>query len=312
MNNLKVFAGSSHPELAHEICENLGMELGKSEIIQFSNENLFVKILENVREADVFVIQTSSPPLSDNLMELFIMIDALKHASAKRITAVLPYFPYTRSDKKDQPRISITARLLADLIETSGANRVITMDLHAPQVQGFFRIPADQMRAIPIIVEYLKNSDLSNTVLVAGDAGEIKDVTRYANRLNLPIAIIDKRRFGNDEKPKAVNIIGEVEGKNALIIDDEIASGGTLLEATSFLLKHGVKDVTFACTHPVLSGSAIKKLENSPLKEIVVTNTIPVPKEKRIPRIKVLSVASLLANAIKNIHGGESVSALFD
>ncbi len=310
---LKVFAGSSHKALAIEICEHLDISLGKSELIKFSNENLFVKILENVREEDVFVVQTSVSPVNEGIVELLIMIDALKHASAKRITAVIPYFPYVRSDKKDQPRISITARLMADLLETAGAHRVITMDLHSDQIQGFFRIPLDQLRATPIICGYLKEKKLDDYVMVAADAGEIRDVRRYANRLGLPIAIIDKRRSGNDEKPKAVNIIGDVEGMNALLVDDEIASGKTIIEAVSFLKSKGkVNKVMAACTHPVMSGKATELLTNSPLEEIVVTNTIPIPQEKITSKIKVLSVAKLFANAIQNVHNGESVSSLFE
>ena len=310
---LKVFAGSSHKTLAVEICEHLGIPLGKSELIKFSNENLFIKILENVREEDVFVVQTSVSPVNEGIVELLIMIDALKHASAKRITAVVPYFPYVRSDKKDQPRISITARLMADLLETAGADRVITMDLHSDQIQGFFRIPLDQLRATPIICGYLKEKKLDDYVMVAADAGEIRDVRRYANRLQLPIAIIDKRRSGNDEKPKAVNIIGDVEGMNALLVDDEIASGKTVIEAVNFLKTKGkVKNILAACTHPVFSGNAPEVLTNSSLEEIVVTNTIPIKPERMTHKIKVLSVAKLFANAIQNVHNGESVSSLFE
>jgi ribose-phosphate pyrophosphokinase len=310
--DIRVIGGSAHPTLARDICKHLGIDLWPSTVVRFSNENMLVQIEENVREADVFVIQPSCPPVSDGIVELLMTIDALKHASAGRITAVLPYFPYARSDKKDRPRISITARLMADLLQTAGANRVITMDLHSPQVQGFFRIPADQLLATPIICEYLaSHRDLSNYVLVAGDVGESKDVGAYANRLNLPMAIVDKRRDGDDENARATNLIGEVEGKKALIIDDEIASGGTMMEATRFVLDRGASAVEAACVHPVLSGKAVDRIDSSPLTSLVVTDTLPLAPEKRIPKIEVLSVAPLFAQAIKAIHNGSSVSRLF-
>jgi ribose-phosphate pyrophosphokinase len=312
IGDIKILSGTAHPQLARDICKHLGMELCRSSVVRFSNENMLVQIEENVREADVFVIQPSCAPVSDGIIELLMTIDALKHASASRITAVLPYFPYARSDKKDRPRISITARLMADLLQTAGANRVLTMDLHSPQVQGFFRIPVDHLAAAPIICDYLRESrDLSNYVLVAGDVGESKEVGNYANRLNLPIAIVDKRRYGDDESPRATNLIGDVTGKVALIIDDEIASGGTLMEASRFVLARGAVAVEAAVVHPVLSGKAIERLEASPLRSLVVTDTIPIPPHKRIDRIEVRSVAPLLADAIKAIHDGSSVSRLF-
>jgi ribose-phosphate pyrophosphokinase len=312
MRDIRILGGSAHPDLARSICEYLGVEPSPTSVVRFSNENMMVQIEENVREADVFVIQPSCPPVSDGIVELLITIDALKHASAARITAVLPYFPYARSDKKDRPRISITARLMADLIETAGAHRVLTMNLHSPQVQGFFRIPADQLLAHPIVCDHLRaHRDLRDTVLVAGDVGESKDVGTYANRLNLPMAIVDKRRDGDDENARATNLIGDVEGKTALIIDDEIASGGTMMEATRFVLDRGARAVEAACVHPVLSGKAVDRIASSPLRALVVTDTIPVPPEKRIEKIEILSVAPLFAEAIKAIHDGSSVSHLF-
>ncbi|GAK49671.1 ribose-phosphate pyrophosphokinase [Candidatus Moduliflexus flocculans] len=309
---LKIFSGSSHPELAKAICEYNEIPLGASEIIKFSNENIMVRLLENVRGSDVFVVQTSCPPVNEGIMEMLIMIDALRYASAERITAVIPYFPYARSDKKDKPRISITARLMADLLQTAGAHRVLTMDLHSPQIQGFFHVPIDQLIAAPLICDYFRNKDLSNAVLVAGDVGESKSIGRYANRLNLPIAIIDKRRDGDDEKARAVHLIGEVQGKDALIIDDEIASGGTLLEAAQFLKRYGVKSVSAAAVHPVLSGRAVERLHQIELDELVVTNTIPLGgKQSQYDKFKVLSVAPLLGDAIMRIHNGDSVSKLF-
>jgi ribose-phosphate pyrophosphokinase len=310
--DIKVIGGTAHRGFARDICAHLGIELCRSSVVRFSNENMLVQIEENVREADVFVVQPSCPPVSDGLVELFITIDALKHASAGRITAVLPYFPYVRSDKKDRPRISITARLMADLIETAGAHRVLTMDLHSPQVQGFFRIPADQLQAAPILCDYLRGSrDLSNHVLVAGDVGESKEAGQYANRLHLPIAIVDKRRAGDDEQARATNLIGEVEGKVALIVDDEVASAGTLLEAARFVLERGAVAVEACAVHAVLSGRAIERIEASPLRQLVVTDTMPLPPEKQIDRIHVQSVARLFAEAIRAIHDGSSVSRLF-
>jgi len=308
---VKIFTGSAHPELAREICADLGLPLGKSELVRFANENMMVKILENVRESDVFVIQPSASPVSDTLVELLIMLDALKHASAGRITAVLPYFPYVRSDKKDKPRISIAARLMADLIQTAGATRVLTMDLHSPQIQGFFHIPVDQLIAAPILCDHLARRDLSETVLVASDFGEAKEVGVYANKLNLPIAIIDKRRHADDDRAIATNLVGSVKGKVALLVDDEVASGGTLVEACNFLIQAGAKAVEAAAVHPVLCGPALERLAQSSIRSFVFTNTLPVPAEKKLDRFTVLSVAPLFAQAIRAIHEGDSVSALF-
>ncbi len=310
--DIKVISGSAHPELARDICKHLGVEPSKTRTVRFSNENMMVQIEENVREADVFLVQPSCAPVSDGIVELLLTIDALKHASASRITAVVPYFPYARSDKKDRPRISIAARLMADLLQTSGAQRVLTMNLHSPQVQGFFRIPVDQLLAEPILCDYLSaDRDLSNTVVVAGDVGEAKDVGRYANRLKLPLAIVDKRRDADDEVPRATHLIGDVEGKRALIVDDEIASGGTLVEAARFVLDRGAVKVEAAAVHAILSGSAIERISSSALKSLVVTDTVPVTPDKRIDKISVLSVAQLFAKAIRAIHDGQSVSHLF-
>jgi ribose-phosphate pyrophosphokinase len=273
---------------------------------------MLVQIEENVREADVFVVQPSCPPVSDGLVELLITLDALKHASAGRITAVLPYFPYARSDKKDRPRISITARLMADLLQTAGANRVLTMDLHSPQVQGFFRIPVDQLLAAPIICDYLvATKNLRDYVIVAGDIGEAKGAEVYAHRLRLPLAIVDKRRDGDNEQPKAVHLIGDVTDKTALIVDDEIASAGTVIEAARFVATRGAAAIEAAAVHGILSGRAIERLARSLLRSVVVTDSVPVPPEKRSDKLTVLSVAPLFAAAIKAIHHGDSVSALF-
>jgi ribose-phosphate pyrophosphokinase len=310
--DIKIFSGSAHPALGRAICTHLGLPLGCSRLVRFSNENMLVQIEENVREADVFVVQPSCPPVSDGLVELLITLDALKHASAGRITAVLPYFPYTRSDKKDRPRISITARLMADLLQAAGANRVLTMDLHSPQVQGFFRIPVDQLLAAPIICDHLiATRNLRDYVIVAGDIGEAKGAEVYAHRLHLPVAIVDKRRSGDNEQPKAVHLIGDVAGKIALIVDDEIASAGTVIEAARFVMAHGAAAVETAAVHGVLSGRAVERLAQSPLRSVVVTDSVPVPPEKRSNQLTVLSVAPLFAAAIKAIHHGDSVSALF-
>jgi ribose-phosphate pyrophosphokinase len=311
-DDIKLISGTSHPELAGQIADCLGIALTRTRTVRFGNENILFQCLENVREADVFVVQTSCPPVSDGLVELLIMIDALKHASARRITAVLPYFPYARSDKKDRPRISITARLIADLLQTAGADRVLTMNLHSPQVQGFFHVPVDQLDATPLVCDYLlKTTTLQDTVLVAGDVGEAKDLEQYAQRLNLPMAIIDKRRHDDSEQPVAVGLIGDVDGRDALIIDDEVASAGTMMAAVDYLKSRGARRIEAAAVHPVLSGKANAKLDASPIGRLVVTNSIPIPPERGSAKIEVVSVAQLFADAIYAIHSGTSVSELF-
>lgn len=310
-DKLKVFSGSAHPELAQEMCDLLEIELGEMTIHKFANDNIKVKIEENVRNADVFVVQPSTIPVNEGLMELLIIIDAIKHASANRITAVVPYYPYARSDKKDEPRISITARLVADLLETAGADRILTMDLHSPQIQGFCRIPADQLQALPILCDYLQANLDSNYVVIAADSGGVKMTAEYASHLHLPLAIIDKRRFADDDKAAVLNIVGDVKGKKAIIFDDEISTGGTLVEAAEELLSFGVVEVSAGIVHPVLVGNAKEKVANSKLKELVVTNSLPVPPEKKLKRMTILSVAPLFAEAIRRIHNGESVSSLF-
>ncbi|MBD3311607.1 MAG: ribose-phosphate diphosphokinase [Candidatus Magasanikbacteria bacterium] len=311
-NDLIIFSGSSHEKFAEAVAAKLFKKLGERTTTKFSNENIMIQVRENVREKDVFVIQTSCPPVHENFMELLIFIDALKHASASRITAVLPYMPYVRSDKKDQPRISITARLVADLLETAGADRVLTMDLHSHQVQGFFRIPVDQLRAVNTLCEKLRQLDLNqdNAVLIAADAGEAKHIGAFANRLDLPFAIIDKRRTGNDEKPKAVGIVGDVKDKICAIIDDEIASGGTLIQATNFLLNQGANKVMAAVTHGVFSGSACGRIKESAISKVIATDTIPACNP--LPdKIEYITVTDLFAEAIKRIHTGESISHIF-
>jgi ribose-phosphate pyrophosphokinase len=311
---MKVFSGSSHPDLASGIATHMGMPLGRLKVTRFSNENIKVKVEENVREADVFVIQSSCPPVSDNLMELLILIDALKFASAARITAVLPYFPYARSDKKDEARISITARLVADLLETAGADRVLTMTRHAPQILGFFRKPADQLLATPILSNYFKTKDLSNTTVVATDAGAAKFAGHFAKRLSVPMAIIDKRRFDDSEKAQSVALIGDVKNRDAIIYDDEIATGGSIKEAARILRELGARSVRVGVTHPVFSGSALETLTSANLDELVVTDSIPVSAERarQLPNLKVLSTAALFGDAILRIHGGRSISEMMD
>ncbi len=308
---LKVFAGSSHEVFAEGICNYLDIPLGESHSATFSNENMLVQIDESVRGADVFVVQTSCPPVHDNLFEMLIMIDALRGASAARITAVMPYIPYIRSDKKDRPRISITARLVADMLETAGVDRVLTMDLHAPQTQGFFRMPVDQLIGAGPLCEVLERKKGDDWILVAADAGEAKDLGRFANRLELPMAIIDKRRYSDDEQPQAEHLIGDVEGKTAIIVDDEIASGRTLVEASNFLVEHGAAEVRAVATHPVFSPGAVERLDASPLERVTITDTLPSETDETNATIETLSVAPLFAEAIGRIHDGRSVSALF-
>ncbi|MCC6165642.1 MAG: ribose-phosphate pyrophosphokinase [Caldilineaceae bacterium] len=308
---LRIFACSSNPALAEEMCACLGISLSKLTITRFSNDNLFVQVLENVRERDVFVVQSCTQPVSDNLMELMITMDALRSASARRITAVIPYYSYARSDKKDAPRISITGRLIADLLQTAGANRVLTMDLHAPQVHGFFSVPVDHLTAVPLMTDYIGQSyDLSNTAVVAADAGGAKRVGRVAARLKLPMAIIDKRRVG-DQNVHQGFVVGEVKGKNAIVFEDEIATGSTMVTTIHTLRDAGVETIIAGATHPILVGDAVQNLSSSPLQELIVTNTCAVGPEKRFDKLTVLSVAPLLAEAVRRIHTGESVGALF-
>ncbi len=312
MDELKVFTGNANPALAKAITEYLGMPLGKAEVFQFSNENTFVRILENVRSRDVFVVQPFSRPVNNNLVELLIMIDAFKRASAERITAVIPYYGYGRTDKKDQPRVPITARLVADLLTVAGANRVLTVDLHAAQIQGFFNIPVDELTALPLLSNYFREKKFVDLVVVATDIGISKRARDLAEKLNAPLAIAEKRRTSNDDRAETLNIIGEVEGKVALTLDDEIDTAGSLVDVVSAMEKRGVREVYACCTHPVFSGPAFQRLAACPVKEIVVTDTIPVPPEKKLDKITVLPIASLLGEAIRRIHTGLSVGAMFE
>jgi ribose-phosphate pyrophosphokinase len=311
IDELKVFSGNAHPELAKAVCQYLDIPLGKSEAFKFANDNTFVRILENVRQRDVFIIQPICYPVNDHLMELLITIDACKRASAGRITAVMPYYGYGRTDKKDQPRVPITGRLVADLLTAAGADRLLTVDLHAGQIQGFFNIPVDELTALPILTNYLKAKEISDLVVVAVDIGISKRARDVAEKLRAPLAIIEKRRTGNNDHTELLNVIGEVWGKVALTFDDEIDTGGTVVNAAKALVEHGVTQVYCCATHPVLSGPAPERLAKSNFQEVVVTDTIPVSPEKRNGKITILSVAPLLGEAIYRIHKGQSVGELF-
>jgi ribose-phosphate pyrophosphokinase len=312
MDELKVFTGNAHPALAQAVTEYLGIPLGKCEVFEFSNENIFVRILENVRQRDVFVIQPLCSPVNKNLVELLIMLDALKRASAGQITAVVPYYGYGRTDKKDQPRVPITARLVADLLTVAGANRLLTVDLHAAQIQGFFNIPVDELTALYLLSNYFKDRDFDDLVVVATDIGISKRARDLAACLNAPLAIMEKRRVGNVDQAETLNVIGEVEGRVALTVDDEIDTAGSLVGVVSALQKQGVKEVFACCTHPIFSGPAIQRIASCPVKEVVVTDTVPVTGDKKLDKITVLPIAPLLGEAIHRIHTGLSIGAMFE
>jgi ribose-phosphate pyrophosphokinase len=312
MDELKVFTGNAHPLLAQQVAEYLGMPLGRCEVFEFSNENIFVRILENVRQRDTFVIQPLCSPVNRSLVELLIMLDALKRASAGRITAVIPYYGYGRTDKKDQPRVPITARLVADLLTVAGANRLLTVDLHAPQIQGFFNIPVDELTAEFLLSDYIKKREFDNLVVVATDIGISKRARDIAARLNTPLAIVEKRRIGNDDQTETLNVIGEVEGRVALTVDDEIDTAGSLVGVVSTLENRGAKEVFACCTHPIFSGKAIQRIASCPVNEVVVTDTVPVTGDKKLDKITVLPIAPLLGEAIHRIHTGLSIGAMFE
>jgi len=312
MDELKVFTGNAHPTLAQAVVEYLGIPLGECEVFEFSNENIFVRILENVRQRDTFVIQPLCSPVNNNLVELLIMLDALKRASAGRITAVIPHYGYGRTDKKDQPRVPITARLVADLLTVAGANRLLTVDLHAAQIQGFFNIPVDELTALYLLSHYFKERDFDDLVVVATDIGITKRARDLAASLDAPLAIMEKRRVGNVDQAETLNVIGEVEGKVALTVDDEIDTAGSLLGVVSALEKRGVKEIFACCIHPIFSGQAIQKIASCPVKEVVVTDTVPIAGDKKLDKITVLPIAPLLGEAIHRIHTGLSIGAMFD
>lgn len=312
MDKLSIFTGNANPELAKTICKNLKIKLSDALVTRFSEGEVRVKINENVRGKDVFIVQPTCPPPNDNLMELLILIDALKRASAKRITAVVPYFGYARQDRKDQPRVPITAKLVANLLTTAGADRILTMDLHAGQIQGFFDIPLDHLFAVGVFIDYFSKLKMKNIVVVSPDVGGIKMARAYAKRLSADLAIIDKRRI-SPEQAEAMHILGEVKNKSAIIVDDLVATGSSLIEAVDALKNAGAKSIIAAISHGILSGPAIDRITKCKnLQELIITDSIPLLGSKNIPRIKVLSIASLLGEAIKRIHHEESVSSLFD
>ncbi|MDG4657980.1 ribose-phosphate diphosphokinase [Ectobacillus antri] len=310
-SKLKVFSLNSNQGLASQIAKHIGVELGKCSVTRFSDGEIQINIDESIRGGDVFVIQSTSNPVNDNIMELLIMIDALKRASAKTINIVIPYYGYARQDRKARSREPITAKLVANLLETAGATRVITLDLHAPQIQGFFDIPIDHMMGVPILSEYFQKKELQDIVIVSPDHGGVTRARKMADRLKAPIAIIDKRR-PRPNVSEVMNIVGNIEGKTAILIDDIIDTAGTITLAANALVENGAREVYACCTHPVLSGPAIERIQNSKIKELVVTNSIALPEEKKIDKIKELSVASLIGEAIIRIYEEQSVSTLFD
>jgi ribose-phosphate pyrophosphokinase len=310
-NELKVFTGTANTELTREICEYLKCTLGKSSITRFSDGEIYFQIEENVRGADVFIVQPSCTPVDSNLMELFLMIDAFKRASARRITAVMPYFGYARQDRKDKPRVPISSKVVSDLLVASGTNRLLTMDLHAPQIQGFFSIPVDHLFAAPVLVEYFQKLALRNLTVVSPDAGGVERARAFAKRLNGELAMVNKRRL-EANVAQVMNVIGDVDGRNCLVVDDIIDTAGTLVKTVEALKDKGALKVYACATHPVLSGPSVERIEKSQLEEVVVTNTIPLPNEKRkCKRIRTLSVGKLLADAVSAIHDETSVSGLF-
>jgi len=313
MENLKVFSCSEQADgFTKEVCDSLGIEMGQITRMKFKNDNNFVQLLETVRDQDVYFIQTTTPPVNERIMELLICIDAARRASARRITAILPYYMYSRSDKKDQPRVPITAKLMAELLEAAGANRVISCDLHNPAIQGYFNINCDRLSAQSILQTYFKEKNFENMVIVATDAGSSKKAYKYSKFFGCPIAMIDKRRDGNDDKAIASTVIGDVEGKTAVVFDDEVDTAGSMIETANVLKQFGAKEIYAGCTHGVLSGPAIERIKNSEFKELVITNTIPLPKEKEIEKIKVLSIAPLFAEAIKRLNEHKPMGDLFE
>ncbi len=309
-DSFDVYTGNANPGLARKICRYLVVPIGQAEVFAFANENIFVKILDNVREKDVFLVQPTCRPVNQSIMELLIMIDAFKRASAGRITAVIPYYAYGRSDKKDQPRVPITARLVADMITVAGADRVLSMDLHQGQIQGFFNIPVDELTAVHLLSNYFRQKKIEDLVVVT-DLGYAKRARAFAELLDAPLAIIEKRRVGNLDRAEVMNVIGEVGGRRAIVVDDEIDTGGTLSEVVRALRGEGVEEIYACATHGVLSEPAIDRIAAAGLREVVLTDSIPLPPEKRLPVITTLSVAPLIGEAIRRIHRGESVGALF-
>lgn len=310
-NNLILLAGTAHPELAKKISAYIGVPLADMEIFKFSNDETFAKINENIRKRDVFVVQPTCRPVNDNLMELLIIMDACKRASARSITAVVPFYGYSRSDKKDQPRVPITAKMVADLLTAAGADRIICMDLHAEAIQGFFNIPVDHLYALPVFIDYLKNKQLKDLVIVSPDAGGVARARAHARRIEAELAIVDKRRTGNQDSAEMYHVIGDVRGKSCVLIDDIIDTAGSITKAAKILVDRGAREVRAMGAHAVLSDPARERLSKSELVEVVVTDTVPIDPKRMIDKIRVLSIAPLLGETIKRIHRGDSVSSLF-
>ncbi|HYH12607.1 MAG TPA: ribose-phosphate pyrophosphokinase [Thermomicrobiales bacterium] len=310
-DEITIFSGNSNPQLTEQICTYLGLRQGRAEVFKFSNDNTFVRIGESVRQHDVFVVQSFATPVNDSIMEMLIMVDTLKRASAGRITAVIPYYGYGRTDKKDQPRVPITARLVAKLVVQAGADRVLTIDLHAGQIQGFFDIPVDELSAMFLGAQYFVEKRLERPVVVSPDLGNTKRARNFAEILDAPLAIIEKRRIGNEDKSEVLNLIGSVRGSQVVIVDDEIDTAGSICQAADVCVANGAAEVYATCIHPVFSGPAIDRLKASVLKEVVVTNTVDVPLEKQFDRLTIISVAAILGEAIQRIHAGASVSSVY-
>lgn len=313
VDDLCIFTGSAHPELSEEICRLRGIRLSMSITQHFRNDNLYVQLQEPVRERDVFIVQPFyPPPVSDRVLELLLMLDAARSASARRVTAVIPYYSYSRSDKKDEPRISIAGRLIADLLVTAGAQRVLTMTLHSPQVHGFFSVPTDHLSSMPVFASYFRDWDLTDTTIVTPDIGHAKRGAELARQLGVPVAAVSKKRI-DDSTVVVDGVIGEIRGKRVILVDDEIAVGTSMIQALLRLREHGVTEATLVCTHGIFCGDALERFRHIPeVKAIITTNTVPIPMEKRIPGMVVLSVAPLFADAIRRIHEGETMQPLFD
>ncbi len=309
-DGLKIFSGSANPKLAEDICRYLHIPIGNTEIYRFSDGEIGVKYCENIRGADIFIVQPTLPPV-DHLMELLMLIDAARRASAKRITAVIPYFGYARQDRKDQPRVALSAKLVANLISTAGADRILTMDLHSPSIQGFFDIPFDHLYASTIFNEYLIKNGCDNSVVVAPDIGSSKRARSYAMKLGIELALVDKKRL-KPNQVETVTLIGEVEGKNVILVDDMVDTAGTLCSAADLLFERGARKITAACTHAILSGNAVKAIENSRISRLLLTDTITIPEEKLLDKTEVLSSSNTFGEAIRRIHNEESISSLFD
>ncbi len=317
-DELRIFSGNGNLALSHAICDRIGVPLGDATVTQFANENIFVKLNESVREKDVFVVQSLCSPLSDRIMELLIMLDACKRASAGRITAIIPYMAYGRTDKKDQPRVPITARLLADMIQVAGAHHVVTLDLHAGQIQGFFSIPVDELSAMPLLVSYFSHKGWDDAIVVSPDMGFAKRARNFAEQLGIPLALAEKRRVqdlqqipGAASTSDVLNLIGDVSGKRCIIVDDEIATGKSILKVTQLLMDRGAREIYACCIHPILVADAARSMRDSPIRELVTTDTLPVPPEKQWPGLTILSISRMLGEVIQRMHSGVSVDTMF-